>query len=183
MAAALEFTLPGIPLIYNGQEIGSHAHPYSSKPVFLPDKTIRSFDMDSLFEYYQRLINFRNQNKSLHSINIKNLKVDSEEGVVAYHRWKDDEHFIVAINMNDQSRAVKIFLSNTGIIQKKKTTYVLTDVLSNETFPIQSGIASVMLNDFSTRILKVTKLKNLSADNRTDLQNSNPNPGIDKQSL
>jgi glycosidase len=169
MAAALEFTLPGIPLIYNGQEIGSHAHPYSSKPVFLPDKTIRSFDKDSLFEYYQRLITLRNQNKSLHSINIKNLKVDNEGGVVAYHRWKDEEHFIVAINMSDQSQSVKIFLKNTGIIPKKKTTYVLTDVLSNEIFSIQSGIASVRLNDFSTRILKVHELKDFSVADITAL--------------
>jgi cyclomaltodextrinase / maltogenic alpha-amylase / neopullulanase len=154
MAAALEFSLPGIPLIYNGQEIGSHAHPYTSQPIFFGDKSIQSLDTSYLFQYYQQLIRLRNQYKSLHGTNIKPLSVTGSDAVLAYHRWMDDEHVMVVVNMGDTSQRVKISVDGTGMIRNKKT-YILNDMLSNETFPISSGTVSLNMEKYTTRILMV----------------------------
>jgi glycosidase len=60
MIAALMFALHGIPLIYNGQEIGfSQAHPYSTKYIFERHLPIKDQDPYGLFQYYQRLIQLR----------------------------------------------------------------------------------------------------------------------------
>jgi cyclomaltodextrinase len=159
MAAALEFSLPGVPLIYNGQEIGSHVYPYSSAPIFLADKTIQSLDKDSLFEYYQRLISLRKQYKSLRSINIKNLQVVPSAGILAYERWMNNEYFVVAINMSDTPQQVKISLDKIRSINQKKARYMLTDMLSTEIFSIKSGYAMIQMDSFSTRILMVKDLR------------------------
>ena len=153
MAAAMEFTLPGIPLMYNGQETGSHFHPYSANPVFTTDKSIKSLDKDSLFEYYQHLIKLRNRYKALHNSNIRAISTVSEEGVVAYHRWSGDEHFIVIINMSDQTHLLKFSLDD--VVPVSRNGYAFIDMITNETFPIQSNIASLIITKFRTRILMI----------------------------
>ena len=44
MVAAFMFALPGIPLIYDGQEVGCTNRMYSSKPIFEADQSIQSLD-------------------------------------------------------------------------------------------------------------------------------------------
>src|SRR5690606_14054588 len=61
MTAALLFSLPGIPMLYNGQEIGFQEHPYSTNAVFSRNWTIQARDKDGLFSYYQKLIKIREQ--------------------------------------------------------------------------------------------------------------------------
>src|SRR5690606_17985915 len=55
MAGALLFSLPGIPLLYNGQEIGRRAHPYSMYTIF-GSGPIAAQDAEGLFPYYRHLL-------------------------------------------------------------------------------------------------------------------------------
>ncbi len=155
MVAALMFALPGIPMIYDGQEIGCRYKVYSTKPIFKPGESIQSQDKDSLFPYYQQLIQVRNEYKSLRSSPMENLSVNAAGSVVALHRWRDDEQFIVAINMSENSQPVTIDVSN--INTNKNDTLFFVDVLSNETFSPAGKNLKLTMQAYSTRLLLVNK--------------------------
>ena len=54
MAATLFLSLHGVPMIYNGQEIGFDTHPYSAAYIFQRGKTIRSQDKTGLYDFFNR---------------------------------------------------------------------------------------------------------------------------------
>jgi glycosidase len=153
MVAALMFALPGIPMIYDGQEIGCTYKVYSAKPIFKPGESIQSQDKDSLFSYYQQLIQLRTQYKSLRSSHIQNLRVNAAGSVVALHRWMDDEQFIVVINMSENSLPVIIDVSN--IKQNKNDTLFFTNVLLNETFRSTGKNLKLAMPPYTTKLLLV----------------------------
>ncbi|WMJ72955.1 alpha-amylase family glycosyl hydrolase [Cytophagaceae bacterium ABcell3] len=64
MAAALIFSLPGMPMLYNGQEIGVDIHPYDGAATFERNKKIRTQGDTSLYEFYQTLISLRKAHPS-----------------------------------------------------------------------------------------------------------------------
>ena len=64
MAAAIQFTVPGVPSIYYGDEIGMTGtnDPFNRRPMA---QACASVDRSSLFEYIRALANLRNSNKCL----------------------------------------------------------------------------------------------------------------------
>lgn len=155
MVAALMFALPGIPLIYDGQEIGCTNKLYSINPIFKPGASIQSQDKDSLFPYYQQLIQLRTEYKSLRSQHMRNLPVNAAGAVVALHRWKDDEQFVVVINMSENSQPVTINVSDINI--NKSDSLFFTDVLSNKIFTSNSKNLKLNMQPYSTKLLLVNK--------------------------
>ncbi|RFZ93989.1 DUF3459 domain-containing protein [Mucilaginibacter conchicola] len=107
-AAALMFALPGIPMIYNGQEIGSTVHPYSGKAIFSAANGIASGDDKGLFAWYQTLINMRREHPALRSKAIEDVPVINSKSVIAFHKWEGSEHFIVVANMAGNNVEVKL---------------------------------------------------------------------------
>lgn len=148
MAAALAFSLPGIPLIYNGQEIGCSNRLYSSAPVFKRDQTIRSLDTNNLFAYYQRLIKIRQEYKSLRSVNMESLRFDATGAVTAFRRWQDNENVIVVINMADSEQQVNINLEKFKIKNN-----ACSDILTGKSFEINKNNLHLKMPPLSTRLL------------------------------
>lgn len=156
MAAALLFALPGIPMLYNGQEIGFQGHPYGTKEVFYRDSTIQSLDDKGLFTHYQKLINIHKKHPALRSPHMRNLPVASDGSMTAFHRWVDGEDFIVVINMADESVETDIDVSQIPIFSASKNLQV-EDVLNGQKFA-KKGIASpikIPMERYATRWLKV----------------------------
>ncbi|GAB2801058.1 hypothetical protein GCM10027275_53880 [Rhabdobacter roseus] len=100
LASALLFSLPGIPMLYNGQEVGFRGHPYRTHAVFSPDSTIRSQDQDGLFDYYQKLIRLRQQHAVLRDTTLEQLPLNSTGSpLVAFRRWSGKEQLVALINL------------------------------------------------------------------------------------
>ncbi len=185
MAAALMFALPGIPLIYNGQEIGFTRHPYSSDPIFLADQTIQSLDKENWFPYYQKLITIRNEYKSLWSKHIEEVPVKPSASVVAFHRWKINEHFIVVINLSSSPDEAHLQLNGLQNLQAANN-YTLIDVLNNDTMQLKYTDLSdyvIHMDEYSTKLilLKDDKINFSSQANRILSKDNNaftvyPNP-------
>jgi glycosidase len=138
LAAALLFSLPGLPMIYNGQEIGIKLHPYSSKPIFKRDSTIRSADSLHLFTYYQQLIKLRLQHPALLSSSLAEVPLIKNDYMLAFHRWQGNEHFIVILNMRGLAANAEIDIKGlSGLNLAGAST--ATDVLTDENFEIHPG--------------------------------------------
>lgn len=156
MVAALVFALPGIPLIYNGQEIEFSDKVYSSKPIFKTEENIQSQDQYNLFSFYTLLAQARLKHTSLYSSNIQNLPVNIETSVVALHRWKKNEHFVIIINMSDDPQHVNVDVS---VINKNESAVNFTDVLTDQAFSATSGNLKVNMQPYSTRWLLMKSVK------------------------
>ena len=149
MVAAMIFSLPGIPMLYNGQEIGKTGHPYEIDSVFERGKSINEMDNKGLFEYYQNLITLRKKYPALTGESFEEIPVTSEEGIISFRRWKDDQSFVVVLNLFGNDKEFTINLEDLLMDENK-----VRDVLSEERFDIDdSGSANIPMEGYSARWL------------------------------
>jgi glycosidase len=144
LAATILFTLHGIPLVYNGQEIGYPRHPYSTFQVFNPNEAIADQDPYGLYPYYRQLIDLRTEFPALYSDNYMELPVDPRtivDYVFAYHRWHDDstvagkrsggDDLFVIANLGASSVTAAVTVPDRISLDPEETYYV-TDLLTGE---------------------------------------------------
>ena len=155
MAAALTFTLPGIPLIFNGQEVGYPLHPYETPNIFWKDQTIESQDQHGLFLYYRKLITLRERFPALRGNNFQLLPVDSKGSVLAFHRWQGVQHLVVVVNLGSNMSEVEIGLNS--FLHNRLTRRTVTDLMNGATTKsqIEEGQLRVDMDGYSTRILMI----------------------------
>jgi glycosidase len=113
VAGAL-FTLPGVPMLYGGQEMGQRGR---------RDALAWDDAREEIYTQYQRLIALRNDisalgvDGSIHSLNHtvvddEETSVDSER-VVAYERRADNESYVCILNFGETPATVTITETNT----------------------------------------------------------------------
>jgi cyclomaltodextrinase len=100
VAAALLLTLPGVPCVYTGDEIGAWYRPYY-------DELPMSWDEDKypgLRDYYKQLIALRKELPSLHSRQWQPLDAEPSKQVYAYLRYVEpaEQPTMVLLNFSDQ---------------------------------------------------------------------------------
>jgi len=100
-AVAATFTLPGVPMIYYGQERG----------VPVDRGTMRWHDGDAdLTDFHRRLVTLRNEHPALRAPGVEPVACDVHTGdpdrVVAYERSTEDERLVVVLNFGPESAIV-----------------------------------------------------------------------------
>ena len=155
MASALMFALPGLPMIYNGQEIGFERKPYSNKAIFKTDKSIESLDSNNLFPWYKQLNMLRLKYDALRSTHMQSLPVNVQT-MYALHRWQNNQDIIVLVNLDNKDSIAKVNIHSL----KKSTNSEYIDLITKEVFvaDIKHEILNVPVKKYSTRLL-------LAADN------------------
>jgi cyclomaltodextrinase / maltogenic alpha-amylase / neopullulanase len=158
MVAALLFALPGIPMLYNGQEIGASGHPYSTKAVFTANKSIRAQSEGGLFRYYRKLIRKRMKHPALRDTSMREITAAPGESVVAFQRPGADENFIVLINLDSTATQANIDFSELNPQPTPNRKICLNDVLNKGKFRVRDTTATsvtVPLQGYQTRWLRV----------------------------
>ncbi len=138
VAAAVLLTLPGLPCIYTGQEVGAEFEPYrTSDPICWQDR-------HGLRDYYRRLIRLRRELPSLHSRGWRALSVEPADCVYAYtrHAGPDDSPALVAANFSAEPVRATIQLPDglPALIWGRR----LTDLLSEERVEVGETSESVL---------------------------------------
>ena len=131
-ASALMFTLDGVPLLYNGMEVGDAIE--SGDPALFDKLTIfwHPKGRPPLREIYQSLISLRKQYACFRNDNVTWLGNSDENDLVTFMRSDDQDEFVVVINFSN--RPV------TGRVEVKN---------SEEFKPVQiSGMPKLPGNDF-----------------------------------
>lgn len=102
IASLIQFTLPGVPSIYYGDEIGMQGmkDPFNRGCMVWDDAN------DELLKWYKRLGQIRHSSKAF--INGDFEKVYCDGGVIAYSRNCESDSVLVAINNSNESK--KIFV-------------------------------------------------------------------------
>jgi cyclomaltodextrinase / maltogenic alpha-amylase / neopullulanase len=135
MAAALEFTLNGIPLVYNGDEIGSTGFPYNMESIFYPGFPLDYNDPNAFFQLYQKLIKYRKTMPALYGNNYEEITVSPSTNAFGFRRWKDNQNIFTILNMSASNSNVKITLPVNELNLDSTKNYYLTDLLSGEVIP------------------------------------------------
>jgi hypothetical protein len=136
LAATILFTLHGVPLVYNGQEISYPRHPYSTFQIFNPNESIADQDDVGLYPVYQQLISLRKKYPAFWSDNYEEVQVDPRDRrdfVFAYHRWIEDDDLEIFVAANLASWDVGVALTVPERIElDPDQTYYITDLLTGE---------------------------------------------------
>ena len=188
MVAGLIFSLFGIPMIYNGQEIGYRIHPYDTYSIFLPQTSIRDSDRNGLFPYYESLIDLRKSHPAMYSDNYNEISVTPHNAQFGYHRWEGNENIFVLMNMAQTDTDISAVLPVKELGLDTTTVYYLTDMLDGdviEGLPSELEEITVSVEGFHTSfylladtVMYVNSIseKTIAAPGKFRLEQNYPNP-------
>lgn len=94
--AVLTATLPGKPLIYNGQEIGWNPGNRGAP--------IEWNDTSAFLDFYGRLFRLHQSNPALHAGAFARQKSTHDAAIYAFARWKDRDRVLVFLNLSGQGQ-------------------------------------------------------------------------------
>ncbi|MGK9368355.1 glycoside hydrolase family 13 protein [Melioribacter sp. Ez-97] len=157
LAVALQFTLPGAPQIYYGDETGMWGgdDPDCRKPMVWEefnyevekshplgkDRPADSVFFDKqLFDWYKKMAAIRNGNKSLSLGNLTFMERFAGKNILAYKRNLDGEEIMVIANIKDEPKEIDI-----------KRPGTMTDLVSGNKINSDEKIS---LNGYQIMILK-----------------------------
>ena len=166
LIAGLQMTLPGAPMIYYGDEAGMWGgdDPDCRKPMVWPGVNYEtettdprgiarisdpvSFDL-KLFNWYQKLIRLRNQNKALSIGDLEFFLIDNMNSVVVYKRTLGQENFFVVVNNSEKEIICQLDLNK--FISADKSLY---NFIHNKLVHEQDGKYTIKLEPYGIAILK-----------------------------
>ena len=109
LAALLQMTYVGAPMVYYGDEVGMWGadDPTCRKPMLWKDLEPYdvpqdNFVMEDHRAYYQRVIALRNAHPALRTGTFRTLLTDDDQDVWAFLRTNHDEQLIVALNASNR---------------------------------------------------------------------------------
>jgi glycosidase len=112
-ASALMFTLDGVPLIYNGMEVGDTTESgapalFEKLPIFWPIVERRP----EFPRFYKQIIAIRQQHEALREGTMQWLRNSDEARIVSYARRTKDEEILVVINFSNRRFVGSIEVAN-----------------------------------------------------------------------
>jgi glycosidase len=113
-ANAIMFTLDGVPLLYNGNEVGDATE--SGDPALFDKLTIcwHPKERPKLREIYQQLIQMRKDYGALRSDNVNWLANSDESKIVSYTRSDAKDEFLVVVNLSSRPVSGSVKISNAA---------------------------------------------------------------------
>ncbi len=165
-AAALLFTLPGLPLIFAGEEVGAAFEPYRAGPP------ITWRDRYGLEPLYTRLARLRHDLPVLRSNSFTLLASDHDDAVLAYERDGSGERAVVVINFGTAPVTIALGGSDTepgstpAISSAPRLATMLTgrawhadDILTHASFELGAGASTLPLSPHDALLLRLVASK------------------------
>jgi glycosidase len=145
----LNFTLDGIPFLYNGQEIGDTTAPQQQSHVpirwdiWKPEgqrRTSTAGRETSRLRVYKQIIQMRREEAALTSGELMWIKNSNPDGVVSFVRKKGSEEILVLINLTNRMTRLQVDAPAPDYAQAR-------DLLKNQPLP-----ASLSPDKFSCQL-------------------------------
>ncbi len=133
--SVLNFTLDGIPLLYNGEEVGDSTAPQQQSHVAIrwdiwkPEsqrRTSTAGQQNTRLRVYKQLIQMRKQESALTSGDLTWVPNSNPDGVVSFIRKKDKEEILVLINLTNRITKVEVDVPSANYAEAR-------DLLKNRT--------------------------------------------------
>ena len=113
-SSAMMLTLDGVPLLYNGMEVGDATESgdpalFEKVPVFWQPK-----GRDSFRETYRQLIALRHQHPALRGGTVEWLENSATQNVVSFLRGGPGEELVTVVNFSNRPQQVTIQVAHAG---------------------------------------------------------------------
>ena len=144
LAATMLLTLPGLPLLYTGDEVGAAFEPYDEGPV------LGWADPHGLRAHYARLVALRRDHPALRSEGLEILETSHRENVLAYVRPGEQRADDIIVLLNYDPKPVRAALPAAAL----RGTTSLLDLLSGAAIPIAPEVPAVDLPGWGARVLR-----------------------------
>ncbi len=153
VASILNFTLDGIPFLYNGQEIAdcTPTHWLTSAPIQWPQHSDRNDSQiaEQTLSKYERLFSVRKQYAALTEGDLIWINNSEPESVLSFLRKKGEEEILVILNLSNRDTHVTVDLP---VMDYSSVRNLLTD---KETyFQLYSGRVSADLSAYDAIVGK-----------------------------
>ena len=145
--SALYFTLPGMPLIYNGQEIGlkRRLQFFENDPIV--------WSSSSMTDFYRKLVALKTKNVALWNGTaggaIKQI-LGTNDNVLSYTRVKGASKVVVLINLSSRTQTTSVSLGTAAGTAYKYSNGAKTKLASTQKFTIPAGSFEI----YSTVLVK-----------------------------
>jgi glycosidase len=152
-ASILNFTLDGIPFLYNGQEVADYSptHWLTSAPIEWPQRSDRNdgdVAKDTLANY-KRLFAIRNKYAAVTSGELIWINNSEPENVLSFLRKKDDEEIVIILNLSNRDTHVTVDLP---VMEYSSVDNLLTE--GKTYFQLYSGRVSADLSAYQAIVGK-----------------------------
>src|SRR5690606_21513793 len=111
VAAVLQHTVPGVPLVYTGDEVGLEYEPYEDPGVLKWNDRLR------LRPLYQRLAQLREEHPALHSGSFELLPVNSPMQLSFFRKTDDKNWVLVILNFDNSANHSELQLPQSIVDQ------------------------------------------------------------------
>ena len=151
VAATMLLTLPGLPLVYNGDEVGAEFLPYDEQPISWQDR-------HGLTPFYKRLIELRKEVAALTSPHMELISTGHDDAVLAYVRTarvnstSDHGAQRVLVLLNFSDRAIELRLPSADAVSSFVGGGTIHDLPTGEDIP-DPAQQSLHLKPFGARVL------------------------------
>ena len=152
-ASAFTFTMDGVPLIYNGMEVGDTTESgapalFERLPIFWPTAARRpEFPV-----FYKQIIALRRGSKALRRGSVDWLKNSDESRVVSYSRRHENEEVIVLINFSNKPFSGSVKLVGKGALNEVTPSFAS----KREDSSVIPTLSSIALEPWGFRIFRRT---------------------------
>ena len=141
------FTLDGVPLLYNGMEVGDSTESgapalFEKVPIFWQPKQREGFR-----ETYRKLIALRHAHPALQTGTVVWLENSAPQDIVSFLRQGEDEEFVTLVNFSNRPHAAAIQVDNAG-------QFVLALKSGAQGGAVQDSLPAVSLGAFEWRIYR-----------------------------
>lgn len=148
MAAALQFTYPGAPMVYYGTEVGlsGASDPDTRRTMIWAERPNGNRPDQDLYQYYSKLAKIRKENKVLRTAGVEFETIESEPNVVVVKRKDKNGEIYTVLNAAQTAKEINLKLENKDQI---------LDLLTGKEYQSNSGELKLKLDGYSAEILKI----------------------------
>jgi glycosidase len=152
-ASAMMFTLDGVPLLYNGMEVGDTTE--SGDPALFEKLTIfwAPKQRETFRDTYSRLIALRHAHPALRGGEVVWLENSAPQNVVSFLRHGADEEFVTVINFSNRPQAARLTVPAGGAFGR--VTIGKADTAGSPT----TDLANLTLGAYEWRIYRRSAAK------------------------
>lgn len=143
-ASAMMFTLDGVPMLYNGMEVGDATESgdpalFEKVPVFWQPK-----ERPRLRAVYRSLAALRRQYAPFRNNDVAWLRNSDDKNIVSFERCDDKDEFVVVINFSNRREKTSVDVAHASDFAVMK--------IDGMPEPAGDGLASLNLGGFDWRI-------------------------------
>jgi cyclomaltodextrinase len=149
LATVLVNTIPGVPMIYTGEEVANN------KKLELFEKVDVDWNRSrEVGEIYRKLFHLRKENKALSRGEMIRLSTTNENDVYAFARKAGNECIIVALNFSNETRNARVSIPRGKLFNSRKSVK-MREVFDGEEIKFPRGSKEPLALELKPRMYRV----------------------------